>query len=66
MTPSEVMGNLYIAQRIRDAQRENRSRRVVEARTVSRRARIRAVVSAMWSGHGIHNRQRVTQPAPGR
>jgi hypothetical protein len=66
MYPSEVMGNQRIADRIREAQLERRSRPIAEARAASRRARVRAVVVAMWAGHGIRNRQRVAQPAAGR
>ena len=63
MYPTDVMARERIADRVREGERERRSRHSAHARAVARRARIRGGLNLIVGTFALARRRRVVRPA---
>ena len=63
MFPTDEIAKLRIADRVRDAERERRSRPLADARAYARRARVRAGLNLVVGTFALARRKRVVRPA---
>ena len=63
MYPTDVIARERISDRVREGERERRSRQPAHARALARRARVRAGLNLVVGTFALARRRRVVRPA---